>query len=51
MIVANTATNKLDVTVLSYNPANGALSADIDTGGVGGSGEYTSWSINTKGAT
>jgi hypothetical protein len=51
MIVAYNSSEKMTVTVTSYNSGTGAVSATIDSASGGVGNTYTSWSINTVGAT
>ena len=48
ILIAYDISNTMVGSVSSYNSANGALTASIDT--TAGSGTYTSWTINTTGA-
>lgn len=41
-------TNKMDGTVLSYNPATGQIAIDVDT--IAGAGTYAVWDVNLNGA-
>lgn len=47
VVIANSATDFMTGLILSYDPATGAMSADIDS--ITGSGTYASWSVNLFG--